>query len=99
MPGCIGMVRRILSSAGRADGRNPAVCCIYRIKEVLEEQGHNACWLASQIPCERSNVYNIFKRESIGIDLLFRISEVLGHDFFKEISDEIVREMGAGNGK
>lgn len=58
-----------------------------RIKEVLEEQGHNACWLASQIPCERSNVYNIFKRESIGIDLLFRISEVLGHDFFKEISD------------
>ena len=57
-----------------------------RIKEVLEEQGYNACWLASQIPCERSNVYNIFKRESIGIDLLFRISEVLGHDFFKEIS-------------
>lgn len=70
-----------------------------RIKEVLEEQGYNACWLASQIPCECSNVYNIFKRESIGIDLLFRISEVLGHDFFKEISDEIVREMGAGNGK
>lgn len=70
-----------------------------RIKEVLEEQGHNACWLASQIPCERSNVYNIFKRESIGIDLLFRIIEVLGHDFFKEISDEIVREMSAGNGK
>lgn len=44
-------------------------------------------------------LYNIFKRESIGIDLLFRISEVLGHDFFKEISDEIVREMSAGNGK
>lgn len=44
-------------------------------------------------------MYNIFKRESIGIDLLFRISEVLGHDFFKEISDEIVREMSAGNGK
>lgn len=70
-----------------------------RIKEVLREQGHNVSWLAARIPCERSNVYNIFKRESIGIDLLFRISEVLGHDFFKEISDEIVREMSAGNGK
>lgn len=70
-----------------------------RIKEVLREQGHNVSWLAARIPCERSNVYNIFKRESIGIDLLFRINEVLGHDFFKEISDEIVREMGAGNGK
>lgn len=70
-----------------------------RIKEVLEEQGHNACWLAQQIPCERSNVYNIFKRESIGIDLLFRISEVLGHDFFKEISEEVSRELESGAGK
>lgn len=64
-----------------------------RIREVLDEQCCNACWLAEQIPCERSNVYNIFKRESIGVDLLFRISEVLRHDFFKEISDELALKL------
>lgn len=59
------------------------------IMEVLEAQGHSARWLGEQLPCERSNVYNIFKRSSIGTDLLFRLSEVLGHDFFKDLSEEL----------
>lgn len=59
---------------------------------MLREQGHNVCWLASNIPCERSNVYNIFRRASIGIDLLYRISVVLEHDFFKDLSDEVALE-------
>lgn len=57
-----------------------------RIKEVLFEQGHNACWLAAQIPCERSNVYHIFKRGDIGVELLLKISRILNHDFFMELS-------------
>ena len=65
-----------------------------RIREVLQKQGQNACWLAVRIPCERSNVYNIFKRDSIGVDLLYRISVILDHDFFKEMSDDL-----AVNGK
>lgn len=65
-----------------------------RIKTVLLEQGHNACWLAERIPCERSNVYHIFKRNNIGIDLLFKISMVLGHDFFSELSGQLRQEMG-----
>lgn len=60
-----------------------------RIKEVLLEKGHNACWLSERIPCERSNVYHIFKRCDIGIELLFRISEILDHDFFAELSEEL----------
>lgn len=68
-----------------------------RIREVLREQGRNACWLAARIPCERSNVYNIFRRGSMGVDLLYRISEVLGHDFFKEISDTLPYKAGADN--
>lgn len=59
-----------------------------RIKEILDEQGRSASWLAEQIPCERSNVYNIFRRSSIGIDLLYVISSALNHDFFKEMSEE-----------
>ena len=45
-------------------------------------------WLATQIPCERTNVYNIFKRKSLDVRLLMRISVILGHDFFKELSEE-----------
>ena len=66
-----------------------------RIKEVLDEQGRSACWLASMLPCERSNVYNIFKRSNLGIALLFRLSEVLQHDFFKDISDALGLDAGA----
>lgn len=63
-----------------------------RIKEVLDKQGMSATWLAEQIPCERSNVYNIFRREGIGIDLLYVISSILNHDFFSELSEEWKKE-------
>lgn len=59
-----------------------------RIKQVVSEKGLSASWLAEQIPCERSNVYSIFRRESINIDLLQTISTILEHDFFAELSDE-----------
>lgn len=63
-----------------------------RIKDVLFEKGHNACWFAEQIPCERSNVYHIFKRTDIGVGLLMTISRILDHDFFAELSRELVPE-------
>jgi len=37
--------------------------------------------LAKSIYCEKSNIYKLFRRESIGIDQLMRISEVMDHDF------------------
>ena len=58
------------------------------VEEILRKQGKSAAWLASQIPCERTNVYNIFKRKSMDVRLLMRISVVLKYDFFKELSDE-----------
>ncbi|MGN1262877.1 MAG: XRE family transcriptional regulator [Prevotella sp.] len=63
-----------------------------RIKEVVMEKGLSACWLASQIPCERSNVYHIFGRKDISVELLFIISKVLEHDFFAELSTEYQAE-------
>ncbi len=59
-----------------------------RIKEVMQEKGRTACWLAAQIPCERSNIYNVFHRKSVGVDLLFILSDLLQHDFFAELSGE-----------
>lgn len=57
------------------------------IKEELYKQGHTASWLAERIPCERSNVYHIFSRNDIGIELLFRISKALNHNFFYDLSE------------
>ena len=48
----------------------------------------SAAWLATQIPCERTNVYNIFKRKSLDVRLLMRISVILDYDFFKDLSEE-----------
>lgn len=63
-----------------------------RIKDVMEEQGRSVIWLAKQITCERTNVYNIFSRKDINTNLLERISLVLNHDFFKELSDEFKKK-------
>ena len=63
-----------------------------RIKEVLKEQGHTAKWLSEQIPCERTNVYDIFHRSDMNIVLLARICVVLQHDFFAELSAETFKE-------
>ena len=57
------------------------------IQKRLQEKGKSACWLADKIHTVRTNVYDIFHRENIDVQLLSCISEVLSHDFFKEISE------------
>ena len=57
------------------------------IRGVLLRQGRSAAWLAARIPCERSNVYHIFKRDDIGVVLLLKISKILEHDFLQDIDD------------
>ena len=58
------------------------------IEKILRKKGMSAAWLAMQIPCERTNVYNIFKRKSLDVRLLMRISVILDYDFFKDLSEE-----------
>lgn len=53
------------------------------IQSELRRQGRGVTWFATQICCERTNVYTIFKRKSIDTELLLRISQVLNHDFFR----------------
>lgn len=66
-----------------------------RIKEVLKNDGRTARWLAGSIPCERTNVYNIFQRKSIDTRLLQRICEVMQHDFFTDLSRDTFTEVSA----
>jgi len=59
------------------------------IKEELDRQDRTVTWLANKINCERTNVYSIFKRESIDTALLFRISLVLHYNFFNYYIQEL----------
>jgi len=59
-----------------------------QIKKVLFEQGKSAKWLSEQINCERTNVYNIFGRDDININLLRKISVILDYDFFRGLSED-----------
>ena len=59
-----------------------------RIKQVLKEKHKPVTWLAKEINCERTNIYNVFSRKDISTAVLQRLSLVLEHDFFKELSQE-----------
>lgn len=56
------------------------------IEKVVHEQGRSVTWFANQLCYNRSNVYKIFEKNSIDIILLWKISKILNHDFFADIS-------------
>lgn len=60
----------------------------HMIQAEMERQGRSASWLARAIFCERSNVYKLFNRESIPVDQLIRISEILDHDFLQDCYED-----------
>lgn len=53
------------------------------IKEELRRQGRSVGWFAKELYCDRTNVYDIFKRQSLDTALLLRISQLLQHNFFQ----------------
>ena len=53
------------------------------IKNRLKTSKHSVVWFAGQLECSRTNVYKIFEKQTISTEELFRISEILGCDFFK----------------
>ena len=59
------------------------------IKEELNRQERSVAWFARKLCCERTNVYSIFKRESIDTALLLRISCILRHNFFQYYCEEL----------
>lgn len=59
------------------------------IRKVFDEMPKQCtvAWFAKELHCERRNVYRIFERENIDILLLARISRILDHDFFQDLSN------------
>lgn len=64
----------------------------FEIKCELQRQERSVAWFARKLCCDRSNVYDIFKRRSIDTELLLRISLVLGRNFFLHYIDEFIQK-------
>ena len=62
------------------------------IERTLHSQGRTVTWFAAQLCCTRPNVYKIFDKASIDVQLLWRISSILQYNFFRELSDAIQQE-------
>ena len=54
------------------------------VKSVFDESGMTVSELARRLCCERTNVYSIFRRSSIDIELLARLSLILHHNFLAD---------------
>ena len=63
------------------------------IRERFEASKMEAVEFARAINRERSNVYNIFKRDSIDTGLLKKIGQVLSHDFFVDLLEPETKKM------
>ena len=59
------------------------------IEEELRRQEHSVTWFANKLYCDRTNIYKIFKKQSIDTELLIRICDILKHNFFRYYDTEI----------
>ena len=59
------------------------------IEYEVRKQGKSIVEFAKSINCTRTNVYNIFKRNSISIIQLKAISKILKRNFFKDLAEDI----------
>ncbi len=59
-----------------------------KLKEKLRQDGKSVVWLARELGCHRTNIYNLFEKHSIDTQLLMRISTIMRYNFFDLLSDE-----------
>ena len=57
------------------------------IHEELKAQRRSVSWLADQVPCDRTNMYRILKKERLDFELLRSISKILKTNFLKHYYD------------
>lgn len=58
------------------------------IKEELARQERTVAWLARKLHCSRQNVYHLFDCQWINLEILSRLCDILGCNFFKIYSDD-----------
>ena len=60
-----------------------------QIIQKLEENGQTVDWLAEQVPQGKKTFYWHYSRKRIKTDMLWDISEILGHNFFEYCSEYV----------
>lgn len=60
-----------------------------QIEQELRRQGRSVSWFAKALYCDRTNVYKIFRKQSLDSELLLRISVILSCDFFRFYTDSL----------
>ena len=68
-----------------------------KIEEAFVKRGCTKTWLAEQINCDHSNINHIFKRQSIDTELLVKLSNALGVNFFEYYLQELNSEKFSHN--
>jgi predicted transcriptional regulator len=56
-----------------------------RIREVFDKSDMSIAQFAELLYCDRTDVYNIFRRKKIDIYLALKLSKVLNHNFVEEL--------------
>lgn len=59
------------------------------IERTLHEQGRTVTWFRYPTMLHTPQCLQDIRKENIDIHLLWRISCILGHDFFRDLSDSI----------
>lgn len=54
------------------------------VKSVFDSSHLSVSELARQLHCDRSNVYSIFQRRSVDVELLAKLSKILDYNFLEE---------------
>jgi hypothetical protein len=63
------------------------------IRERLKEEGKSVVWLAQELGCHRTNVYNIFEKNSLDTNILRRISIIMRHNFFDYLQEDTQKQI------
>ena len=90
-----GTIKPRANTATTAEGDENAIFNGTLIQQDLKNQERTVSWLARKLDCDRTNVYNIFRRQDIDTELLMRISVILHRDFFAIFSTEAKTKISA----
>ncbi len=63
------------------------------IRLVLRRERRSAVWLAEKLHCDRTNIYKLFKKRSIDLELLMRVSLALEYNFFEKYAWRISERL------
>lgn len=63
------------------------------LQQRLREDGKTVVWLASELGCHRTNVYNLFSKYSIDTQLLQRLCVIMNFNFFELYCQDVEEKL------